>query len=218
MRMETRKLAVFDFDGTMIEGDSIVAFVRMAGRHGLLTRFQLTALGARAIPYALGITTAIQYKEKALAFFYRLPPEDRQRMSEDFVRDELLPRVYPAALERLQAHRKEGCLCLLVSASTDNYIPLVGKALGFDGVVCSHLNDAGQVTFNCKGGNKLVGLRQYFVQHEVEPDWARSYAYGDSASDLPVLQKCGRGVLIDPKRKLRRAAPGMPRESWRASV
>lgn len=216
--METRKLAVFDFDGTMIEGDSIVAFIRMARRHGLLSLSECIGLAARAIPYALGITTAVKYKEKALAFFYEMPEEDRKRMCEDFVRDELLPRVYPAALKRLRAHREEGCLCLLVSASTDNYMPLVGKALGFDGTVCSQLDDEGRVTFNCKGENKPLGLRRYLSGHNIQPDWPNSHAYGNSLSDLPVLKKCGSGVLIDPGLKLRRAAPGMPRESWRSSL
>lgn len=215
--METRTLAIFDFDGTMIRGDSIVAFVRMGVRRGLMRWPQCAALIAQAVPYALGLLKAEAYKEKALRFYFRLPPTQRQALDEMFVRDELLPRVYPAALERLEVHRKEGCLCLLVSASTEHYMRFVAKALGFDGLICTQLDGTGRVLFNCKGKNKITGILNNLTQWNVLPDWKSSYAYGNSVSDLPILQKCGRGVMVNPKGKLRRAAPGMAMENWRSS-
>ena len=37
-------------------------------------------------------------------------------------------------------------------------------------------------------------------------DWENSYAYGDSFSDLPVLELVGNPVAVNPEEKLRSVA------------
>ena len=47
---EQRALALFDFDGTLIRGDSILAYLRHARRLKALSRGEYLKLGLHAIP------------------------------------------------------------------------------------------------------------------------------------------------------------------------
>ena len=215
MRVEKRALAVFDFDGTMIRGDSIVSFVLTAYRRGVIGLWGCVRAVLLTIPYGLGLLSDEQFKTLMLGFYQRLSPEERRELDETFVREELLPRVYPAALERLEKHRQENCLCLLVSASTENYMTLVKKALGFDGLICSRMDEKKRVILNCRGEKKLREIDAYLQKAGVTPQWEDSYAYGDTFSDLPMLTRCGHGTKVNPRSRLRRAAPELPIEEWK---
>jgi phosphoserine phosphatase len=72
----------------------------------------------------------------------------------------------------------------------------------------------GRVTNNCKGEEKVRRLRLWLEENEVEADTASSCAYGDSKSDLPMLRLAGHPVQVNPKKALRKAAPGMERTHW----
>ncbi len=45
--------------------------------------------------------------------------------------------MFADALSRIEQHRKEGARLVLMSASTDLYVPAFGAALGFDEVICT---------------------------------------------------------------------------------
>ena len=56
--------------------------------------------------------------------------------------DEFVPRVIdsgcnPAVLRMVKSHRDDGDRLVLMSASTDLYVPQLGQALGFHEVICT---------------------------------------------------------------------------------
>ena len=211
---EKRALAIFDFDGTMIKGDSIVAYVKTAARRKKVPAWRLGLLGLLALPYYMGFLTDERYKQIALSFYGKLTPGEQAELDCAFAGEDLLPRVYGMAQIRLEERKKEGCLCLMVSASTENYMRLVSRALGFDALLCTPLGGDGKIGRNCKGDEKARRLREYLEKNGIAADFASSYAYADGKSDLPILCLCGRAVQVNPKRALRKAAPGMAYERW----
>jgi HAD superfamily hydrolase (TIGR01490 family) len=54
------------------------------------------------------------------------------------------------------------------------------------------------------GGAKLRAVTELAAHYGI--DLARSYAYGDSAADVPMLSAVGYGVAVNPTRRLARAA------------
>ena len=212
---ETQSFAFFDFDGTLISGDSIVAFVRYARKRGFMPRKEYARTMLAAAGFLLGVKDAADSKNAALRFRMKLSPSDREALDRDFVRDCLLPRIYPRGKACLDLHRQAGRATVLVTASTENYMRFAAEALGFSALLATPLNPDGTVGENCRGEEKPRRIRDWLREQGLEADFAASYAYGDSKSDLPMLLLCGHPVQVNPKKALRKAAPEMDSEIWR---
>ena len=212
--MGKRKFAFFDFDGTLIPGDSIATFVRYARKRGIMPRKAFFRALLAAAGYVLGLVGAADSKNAALRFRMKLSPADREALDRDFVRDCLLPRVYPQGQACLDLHRQAGRETVLVTASTENYMRMIADELGFSALLATPLNPDGTVGENCKGEEKPRRIRAWLRQQGMEADFAASYAYGDSKSDLPMLLLCGHPVQVNPKRALRKTTPDMEKETW----
>lgn len=213
--MEKKALALFDFDGTMIRGDSIAAYVLFAFRRGKASLPYLGRLLFAFLSHALRKKDLCALKTAALSFLSPLSLEQRRAFDRSFVLERLMPRVYPDAAACLAKCRREGKITVLITASTENYMGFAAKALGFDACLATPVDAQGRVTNNCKGEEKVRRLRLWLEENEVEADTASSCAYGDSKSDLPMLRFCGHAALVNPKKALRRAAPDLPRLRWR---
>ena len=209
-----RTLALFDFDGTMAPGDSIVAYLRIARRLGALSKKEYARIGRCALKWLRGGMSDQAFKQRALLFRMTLPYPRREALDQCFAQDVLLPMVYPAARACLEKRRAEGCLTLLVSASTENYMRYVAWGLGFDGLLCTPISSSGEVGTNCKGEEKCRRVKAYLAEQGVEADFAASYAYGNGRSDAPMLAMCGRPVLVNARFSLKRRFPHAPRERW----
>ena len=61
---------------------------------------------------------------------------------------------------------------------------------------------------NCRGVQKPLRLAEYLAARGDRLDYDTSSAYGDSASDLNMLELCIRQVGVNPKPKLRKALEG----------
>lgn len=210
--MET--LALFDFDGTLIRGDSIVPYLCRAHAQGDASLGDLMAAATGYFLFRLHLRTAEEAKTRALQFRRRLSPARRDALDGGFAREYLLPRLYPAGKECLLAHAQAGRRVALVSASPDNYMRYVAAALGVD-LICTRILPDGCADVNCSGQEKVRRLRAYVAQHAWTVDWQASYAYGDSRSDMPMLRLCGHGYAVNPKRALRKAMRAENTLCWR---
>ena len=208
-------MAIFDFDGTMIAGDSIVAYLRLALRLGAVSPGEYGKVCWHTIRYALGLISDEAVKTRALRFRAQLSPEKRNALDAVFALEKLVPRVYPQARECLEKHRAAGHRLVLVSASTENYMRYVADALGFDALLCTPVAKDGRVEKNCKGEEKVRRIKAWMEAEGITADFSASFAYGDSVSDLPVLRLCGHPCLVNPRRALRRALPRALEVRWR---
>lgn len=215
MRKEAQSFAFFDFDGTMIPGDSIASYVGYARKRGFMPRKESMRALLAALRYVLGLMGAAESKNAALRFRAGLSPADREAMDRDFVKDRLLPRVYPQAKVCVARHKREGRLIVIVTASTENYMRFAADALGADALLATPLLPDGTVGENCRGEEKVRRIRNWLGKQGREADLAASWAYGDSKSDLPMLRLCGHAVQVNPKRSLRKEAPDMEKVRWR---
>ncbi len=198
-------LAVYDFDGTLIRGDSITAYLRFAFRRGLLSLSALAGAGLNGLMNRLGLRSPGEAKARALQFLKKLPPEKQAALDQDFA-EALLRRLRPEGLCQMAQDQAAGRYILLLSASTDNYMLPLSRRLGADGLICTRLADlpAG----NCRGAAKAERLNAWLREQGLEADFPASAAYGDSLSDEPVLSLVGHPVLVNPKRSVLRKLKG----------
>ena len=114
----------------------------------------------------------------------------------------------PVALAVVETHRAAGDHLVLLSASPDFYVPLIGRLLGFELTLCREIVWQGErldgrlKTPNRRGEEKLrclALLRQQYPGLAV-------IAYGNSASDLDHLREADRALLVNGDSAARRLA------------
>lgn len=209
--------ALFDFDGTLIRGDSILLLCRYAFQKGLMRRRQLAAALWTAVLYGLKLCPAVRAKERALRFLAGLPAARVEAIARDFCDTVLRPRLRPEGLATIARHKAEGRVTLLVSASSTFYLTFMVPALGVDDLIATRFDPDADGVFrgqvcgdNCRGVQKALRLAEYLAAKGDRLDVENSYAYGDSYGDLPMLRLCAHPVAVNPKRRLWRALRGLP--------
>ena len=126
----------------------------------------------------------------------------------------LAAEVTPAARFLLQRHLDTGDFCVVLSASPHELVEAVTIALGAHRAVGTHLEVVdGRLTGRLDGPFAYGAGKLEALEREVgRIDLADAIAYADSKSDLPLLERCGTAVAVNPDRALRRtaAAHGWP--------
>ena len=208
-------LALFDFDGTLIPGDSVAYYLRFARKEGAVSMSEfLRALWAATL-YGMKRMTDADSKSIGLAFRKRHDQAFLDELDRKFVDQVLLPKVYKDGKKQIAVHRRERNILVLVSASTENYMRFVAEALGFDTVLCTPIEADGTIRRNCKGEKKVQRVKDWLAENGLTADLASSFAYGDSKSDLPMLRLVGHPVQVNPKKALRELAPEMDEQNWK---
>jgi HAD superfamily hydrolase (TIGR01490 family) len=98
-----------------------------------------------------------------------------------------------------------------VSASPIELVSRIATALGLEGAVTtrSELDDDGRYTGQltgefCYGAGKVIEIEKLAAERGY--DLERCAAYSDSISDLPMMERVGNAVAVNPDRELRELA------------
>ncbi len=213
--MGKKRLALFDFDDTMIAGDSIAAFVRFSFFTGRLSFARVLRVSWLTLLWKCGFVRVERVKSMALRHLAEMGKEQAEALCRAFVSRRLVPGLYPQALSRMRGHADAGDVVLLVSASPLAYLQYLGEHLPVAGILGTVTDDAFHVQINVVREEKPRQIRAWLEANGMEADWAASFAYGDSANDLPMLRLAGHPVLVNPKRKAARLGAGIPVERWK---
>jgi phosphatidylglycerophosphatase C len=211
---------VFDLDGTITRHDTLAPYVA-----GFCRRHPRGWLSLpRVLPalLAFGAGTADQGDLKSALIRATLGGRTRAQIdawTAQFIA-QLLPRgTFADARARIEQHRGAGDTLVLLSASTDLYVPQLAAALGFARSICTgvewqadHL--VGNLTTATRRGQEkvrcLAQLRAEFPGRPVS-------AYGNAPEDVPHLASADYPLLVNGSAHARRlaAAHGIPSTTWR---
>lgn len=209
-----RNVAVFDFDGTLIRGDSVVALLLYAGRRGCASPFFLLRAAWYGALYHLKLTDALTAKKASHSFLSRMDASQRETFLRDFART-LTERVFADGRKQMQAHRDQGDLVVLCSASCQCYMRYVAELLNVDALLCTPCAPDGNVLGpNCRGEEKVRRVDAWLADNGLTRS-AVAAAYGDTAGDAPILRVSRQPVLVNAKKKLRLLLPNAKRVSWK---
>src|SRR6476469_6448283 len=212
-KLELVEAAFFDLDKTVIAKASMVAFGRPLYRAGLISRWiLLRAVWGQLVYLQIGADEdrLLRIRQSVL----RLAKGwDQARVCEivQETMDEVIePIVYDEAIELIRAHRDAGRRVVIVSASPTEIVAPLARYLGVHDAIATRaaLDDegryTGEVEFYSYGPFKVDAMRELAELHDL--GLAASYAYSDSATDLPMLEAVGHPVAVNPDRGLLRAA------------
>ena len=213
-------LALFDLDGTITRHNTLAPYAL-----GLLLRKPLRVLRLpwvlpALVRFALG---QCDHGELKSAFIHKtfggLKRADLDAWTARFVPRLLKKGLFEDARGAIERHRRHGDALALLSASTDLYVPAIGKALGFADIECTGVAWDGTrligtlSTANRRGEEKVRCLAALRARHPG----LSVVAYGNAASDLAHLRLAERGVLVNGSRAAvtEAARVGVSCVSWR---
>jgi phosphatidylglycerophosphatase C len=186
-------LALFDFDGTLTNGDTYSPFVRLAASP---TRLLLGTLliGPVILAYRRGVlpATAARRIVSRVAFFGEPEPQ-LKLIGRQYATDVLPGTLRAGAMERLAWHRSRGDEVAIVSASLDVYMEPWCASHGLHCISTQLQIRNGRYTgryvrTDCCCAEKARRVRERF-DLGIYP---LIYAYGDSHEDDAMLELAHR--------------------------
>jgi HAD superfamily hydrolase (TIGR01490 family) len=212
--------AFFDMDKTVLEVDSGMLWMRFLRRRGEISRLALARAAGWALSYKLALLDMATLSRRLIA---DLAGDDEQEMIDKclvFFEAHVASRVAPKAREAIEDHRSRGEQVVLLTASTPYVAKPLAEALKLDGVICSRLEvSQGKFTGKiveplCFGHGKISWAERFAGERAI--DLGASTFYTDSYNDLPMLERVGRPVAVNPDPRLARHARrrGWPIHMW----
>jgi HAD superfamily hydrolase (TIGR01490 family) len=207
-------VAAFDFDGTLVRGDSLPRFLaRVTGR----TAF-VVVMARSGFPMLAWYVRSGRDGAKAALLaraLHGVEIERATREGESFATS-LVRRIRPDMAERMAWHDQQGHRRILVSASLAVYLEPFGRLTGFEQVIATRLEvgSDGRLTGHMAGANVRAEQKAIRLSEVLNGNQAGSvelWAYGDSAGDDEMLAMAdhptlvGRGAWWPPWRRLMHA-------------
>ena len=202
--------ALFDFDGTLIAGFSVVQFLREQIRQRKLT---LKDARNMLVNSTRLIAKRASFSELFNASCELLAGSDEQeyaQFSQEVYEKRIAQLIYPEARAMIAEHRAMGHTIAIVSSATSYQVIPAAADLEIDLVYCTRLGvSEGKFTGSvdgdvCWGEGKLRAAQQLAREHRL--DLSKAFFYSDSDEDIPLLETVARPRVLNPNKKLAKVA------------
>ena len=193
--MKRETIAVFDFDGTITQKDTLLLFIKYSkGIWSFIFGFMI--FSPLIVAMKLRLYPNWKAKQHLFSFFFKGISLDKFNDFGNKFSAEIDKILRPKALETLKLHKKNGDSVVILSASIENWIKPWAEEVGADMVLATKIetNKKGLLTGkflskNCYGQEKVNRLLELF------PD-RNNYiliAYGDSPGDKEFIELSDKG-------------------------
>jgi HAD superfamily hydrolase (TIGR01490 family) len=209
------ELAIFDLDRTLIDGSSLVELGRELVHRGIVRPGTVARQAMAQMAFRRHGLSDTRLERIVATLLHEVKGLDVGSVEEasKAAGVAVASRVHIGARFLIDHHLAAGDFCVVVSASPQVLVEAVTGALGMHRAVGSRLEVAnGRYTGRfdgpfCYGPGKLIRLEEELGRFDL----GAATAYADSGSDLPLLERCGSAVAINPDSRLRQAAR---KQSW----
>ena len=205
--------AFFDLDRTLIRGSANYPLAVAAFRGGHVPWLDLVKDTVNAIAFHRKGSTdegSAALRERILRAVAGVRQADVIHLAHGIV-PSIVRKVIPASAVLLSDARALGQDRIVVSASPIELVQPIADALGLEGAVAtrSELDGEGRYTGHlagefCYGAGKVVEIEKLAAERGY--DLSQCAAYSDSISDLPMMERVGTAVAVNPDRELREIA------------
>ena len=184
-----KRIAAFDFDGTITRKDTLIEFLRFAG--GSARLYAIFALySPLLVLMKLKLYSNQKAKEKIFAHYFKsMPIEQFDDLCRRFFEQKGQSLIYADAKAQIAKHKEQGDEVVIISASIGNWVRHFAEALKADKLLATQIEvKDGKITgrfltANCYGKEKVNRLLSAYP----ERDKYYLIAYGDSRGDRELL-------------------------------
>jgi HAD superfamily hydrolase (TIGR01490 family) len=214
--------AFFDVDRTLVSCNTGRLFLRDLRRRGEISFFRAVRALGWMLKYHLSVIDLQWVAVRIAAQMEGWVERDFAERCRQWVEAEVLKLIVPGARPQIERHRAEGHVLAILSTSPTYVTRPIAETLGIEEVISTQFEvEAGQFTGRllgpaCVGPGKVHWAEALGDRRQL--DLAQSWFYTDSYTDLPMLERVGHRVVVNPDPRLKRAARrrGWPIENWRS--
>ncbi len=201
--------AFFDVDETLVRGATAFWAAREMFSQGFFSLRDLQYAARQTLRFVLLGENAGkigEFGDRAAKVLEGNSVEHLLHLSEKVYDQYFVPHVYQATYERLKEHSAAGHQVWLISATPWLLAEVIARRLGASGGVGTRMQVSGDRLIGkleghlVHGPGKVKVLKEIAEQHQI--DLSRSWAYSDSANDIPMLSAVGHPVAVNPDREL----------------
>jgi len=206
------KVAIFDFDGTLYPHETFPLLMKHLKTHPVHYK-KYRYFFSKVFPVYIAYKCKVYPEQKMREFTmwnyiasFRSESSDELELFFSEIGNMMYQSLRESLLERLDQHRKDGYYIMLVSGAYEQLLPLVMQDIQFDSIIGTRvLKSEGKFPLDyIHGVRKKEVIEEQLGENQV--DWKNSYAYGDSYSDLNVLELVGNPVAVKPDAALLQVA------------
>ena len=192
-----RKLALYDFDKTVVDCESIVELYKYGFKHKKI-RFFRTMAGLVSAYIRSKLASDFDIMKNQMVSIIKYFSEDELR---DFVTDYLFPKFFFVEFEDEFYSHDEDTIKILCSASATPYLKYVKDLYPFDYIIGTDLGDDYKLTRgNNKKDVKVKNIKDLLAQEGIEIDYENSCGYSDSYKDDKYMLRMAKNrFLINSK-------------------
>ncbi len=215
------KVVFFDLDDSLINKDANSLWIKWRVRRERWALVEATlALASLYRAYKKGRVTHWR-----LSHYYKtrtrgMALSTYQQRVDEFFQERGHLHIYPQAMSLLFAYQRQGVMPVMITGADEYVARAYAESLGIEHVISNRLKVVGDRIVGlqrplCYGVGK-VGLARAFLR-EQGLKFSDAAFYTDSHADLPLLEKVGQPVVLNPNKHLREAAilNGWPSLDWR---
>ena len=204
------KLALFDLDHTLLDGDSDVLWCDFLMDQGLLDRAAFAERNAAmARDYSAGSVGAAAFSSFYVSTLAGRTPVQWEPLRQAFLHDVVSPRIGVAARALVRGQQDAGALVVLTTATNRFITELTARDIGIDHLIATdcELRPDGCFTGHTTGTlnmreGKVTRLHAWLAARGQSLADFESWAYSDSANDLPLLAAVQHAVAVHPDARL----------------
>lgn len=215
-RVKFMRVAIFDFDGTIYAEETFTLLMKHLKEHPTYHSSYKRFYRAIVPPYIankLKLYPDNKMKKRSMQLYLEaFNGLTKQEMDIYFgeIKATMQQDFNAKVLERLKLHQEENIHILLVSGAYTQFLERVTDGLVFNQIIGTDIFYKDDRVYTKNVINHVNGQQKTLKVHEAldghQIDWENSYAYGDSFSDMPVLELVGNPVAVRPEEKLRSLA------------
>lgn len=212
-------IAVFDFDGTCIRGNSPVMLVKHLVFSGKLNPWVVLRIIWWAIRYKFHWPQN-ECSVRSLVFkpFKGKPKSEVDAFLEQYGVENVAHRFRPEAHKTMASHVRAGHVVLLLSATFEPILRDIAPRHPIQYQVSTRMRVDHQGNYDnvveglpVEGDEKLNALRRFADAEFGEGNWVLDWAYCDHYSDYTLLKAANNPFAVSPTQTLTRIAK---REGW----
>lgn len=201
-----KKIAIYDFDGTLYNGETISDFYFFSAKENKLLYLWLPYFAILLLLKKLHLITLKLFKQECFRFFGR-------RISTDMVYKFWGVKkkyISPWVRHELALDKKRGYYTICISATPEFLLSgIVLKYLNFDAFIGTRLNTKDNrkiIGKNCKGKEKVSRLYEFLKKRHIK-NYKIKKMVSDSLADMPLYKIAERNFVVKKDGTLKEGLP-----------
>ncbi len=202
--------AFFDYDGTLIDGYSVLAYYADRLRTREMGLGEMATLARQSLKRRLSDEEFDDLIRKGVLEWAGRPEAEMRALWMRLFRERIADNQFPEAWQLVQAHKRMGHTVAIASSATRYQIEPLAQEWEIAHILCTevvvrkqHLTGAvlGQPAW---GQGKADAVAAFARRTGIK--LRQSYAYANGDEDIAFLRKVGKASAINPKAELAQAA------------